>query len=59
MTIWPSKAANKLFSWALVRQMASYCFHACVYKKEAFTEYLMAWLNFTCMTSFHILSLVS
>ena len=26
--------ANKLFSWALVRQVATYRFHACVYRRS-------------------------
>ena len=28
--------ANKLFSWALVRQMATCHFHACVYRRRSF-----------------------
>ena len=31
-----SELANKLFSWALVRQVATCRFHACVYRRRSF-----------------------
>jgi len=34
MAIWPPKVANKLFSWALVCQVAMCRFHACVYRRN-------------------------
>ena len=30
--------ANKVFSWALVRQVATCHFHACVYKRRSFNR---------------------
>jgi len=34
------EVANELFSWALLRQVATCRFHACVYRRKAFIEYL-------------------
>ena len=44
MAIWPSKVvANKLFSRALVLQVATCRFHACVHRRRNFIEYLTLW----------------
>ena len=34
MAIWPPKVENKLFSWALVHQVATCHFQACVYRRS-------------------------
>ena len=41
---------NKLFSWALVRQVATCRFHACVYRRRSFYRIFnaLAW-RFSCM----------
>ena len=36
MAIWPPKVVNKLLSLALVRQVATCCFHTCVYRRRSF-----------------------
>jgi len=34
MAIWPPTVANKLFNWAVVHQVATCRFHACVYRRS-------------------------
>ena len=45
MAIWPPKVANKLFSWALVHQVATCCFRACVYRRQSFYRIFNAFVT--------------
>ena len=39
MTIGPPKVANKLFSWALVQQVATCHVHTCVYRRSIYRTF--------------------